>query len=48
MDIFRGALPVIIYVTNVWIKYYCVAKTTIVHYTTDVNGTETNNLIYIK
>ena len=43
--ILRGAWPLIIYVTNVWIKYYCVAKNTIEQCTTDVNSTEANNLI---
>jgi hypothetical protein len=42
--ILRGAWPLIIYVTNVWIKYYCVAKNTIEQCTTDVNSTEANNL----
>jgi hypothetical protein len=43
--ILRGAWPLIIYVTNLWIKYYCVAKNTIEQCTTDVNSTEANHLI---
>jgi hypothetical protein len=35
--------PLIIYVTNVWIKYYCVDKNTIEQCTTDVNGIEAIN-----
>ena len=45
MDILRGAWPIIIYVTNVWINHYCAVKNTIEQYTNDVKRTEVNNLI---